>query len=129
MAHDPGDRPTAAEFRDRLSALTLAAPSTNGSAAPAANGSAVIGKVAAATSADDKQTDEPTTSATGAAVEDPTLDTEFAPGPAAGAAGGDKPPPEQLVEDPTEDRRRSHRVGWILAAAVALVLAVSLIVA
>ncbi len=43
MAHDPKDRPTAAEFRDRLSAVVLATPATNGSKS---NGSAVLGAVA-----------------------------------------------------------------------------------
>ena len=129
MAHDPGDRPTAAEFRDRMSALTLAAPSSNGSAASAAaNGLAVNGQVGAAAPADDKVVGGPNSPASGVSPGEPPLDTEFASVPAGAAAGGNKPPPEELTVDP-DDRRRSHRGSWILAAAVALILAIALIVA
>ena len=119
MAHDPKDRPTAAEFRDRLSAVVLATPATNGSKS---NGSAVLGAVAgkSAEGTVDDQTK---------AAEEPPLDTEFTSGPAADSPnGGDKPPPEQLMDDPADDRHRSRRRG-ILAAAVAIILAVAVTVA
>ena len=125
MAHEAGDRPSAAEFHDRLSALTLAAPSSNGSASSAANGLAVNGR-AGAGSIDD-QAGGPTTPTSGASPGEPPLDTEFAPTPA-GAAGGNMPPPEELTVDP-DDRRRSRRGTWILAVVLAVLLVVALLVA
>ena len=121
MAHDPGDRPTAAEFRDRLSALTLAAPTANGSAV-AAPGPAPAGGVRDPERSENK-TDA--MAAGSASAGEPPLDTEFASTPPGGPTDGDTSAPEQLADGP----RRSHRGSWILVAAVALSLAVALTVA
>jgi serine/threonine protein kinase len=123
MAHDPADRPTAAEFRDRLSAIQLATPEANGSAVAAQGADSVAaGEASGAASVDD---DTDAVAAGEATDEEPPLDTEFTSASPGSPTGGNKPPPEQLADD----SRRSRRSSWILAAAVALVLAVSLIVA
>ena len=134
LASDATARPTAAEFRDRLNALTLGAPATNGK-------SAVVNGVATRPAVDQPTKDQPApadageraeagaASAAAAASTEPPLDTEFESAPPAAAPPGDKPPPEQLGDDRGDDRRRSRTRTGILVALVAVVLAVALVAA
>jgi hypothetical protein len=132
LSSDPADRPSAAQFRDRLNALTLGAPTADGQPAAVMNG--VATRPAVDQPANDQPvaadaTDRPQGGATAVAGE-PPLDTEFDPAlPPAAAPPGDRPPPEQLADDPGDDRRRSRSRTGLLVALVAVFLGVALVAA
>ena len=121
LAFDPADRPSAEEFRDRLSALTLGTPTTNGKSA---NGhpAAALGPGQASASA----------AIEGAPATDRPVEVEAPGSPAVKddpppAGDGGNQPPEVLVDGhQTDDRHRSRRRTGILAATVAVILAVAL---
>jgi hypothetical protein len=126
MAFDPADRPSADEFRDRLSALSLGKPTTNRKSnghSPAVPGATEPGEASApavveAAPATDRPVDVEAQSS-------PEAREQSAPPPAAGDGG--KEPPEILVDGhQTDDRHRSRRRTGILAGAVAVILAIAL---
>jgi len=120
MATDPADRPSAAEFRDRLSALTLGAPATNGKAVNGHSAPAPSPAGAPANAAEAPGADRPTE------AEEPNWpEAQAEPEPVPAGSGGGREPPEQLIVDP-RDRRRSRRRTGLLVAAIAVVLAITL---
>ena len=109
LADVPTDRPSAAQFRDRLSALTLARPLHNGSAARrqrvGING--LPGRV------DRRPGRRPDYADVRCVAGGAAAGHRVRVG-AAGAAAGNKPPPEELTVDPETG---AGRIGyWILVA-------------
>jgi hypothetical protein len=115
LASDPGDRPSAAEFRDRLKALTLGAP--------AVNGKAVNGHSAAALTPADDATVE-VAEADSAPAEGQADQPEGKVEPTSSPPGGTEPP--ERLTDAGDGGRRSRRRTGLLAAALTVFLAIVL---
>jgi hypothetical protein len=122
MGSDPCGRPSAAHFRDRLQALTLGAPRTNGSAfaaagaaAPAALTAAAAGQAIADQPVEANGADRPEARSASVAVEDEPR-----------TPPGGEPPEELTTEGGDGPRRRPRRRTGILVAVVTVLLAVAL---
>ena len=117
LASEPDDRPSAAEFRDRLQALTLGVPTANGHSAAALSGADPAD--ATATGAVDVAEAQPGTTG--------RPDGEVEPTSAPAPPPGGTEPPEVVTNDPG-DRRQSRRRTGTLAAVLAVILAIILAV-